>query len=149
MYDNLFSSVDLINKGLQMNWLRNEVISHNIANVDTVGYKAAEVEFEHIFSDALGTMPDGELSVTDEMHITGRSSRLAVSNPRHITRSASNIDGVTPAIVADDVSIRYDESSVDIEHEMVELAKNSVEYYTLVNKVNSEFSKMRTAINVE
>ena len=98
---------------------------------------------------ALGVMPDGELSVTDDMHITSRSSRLAVSNPRHITRAASNIDGVSPAIVADDVSIRYDESSVDIEHEMVELAKNSVEYYTLVNKVNSEFSKLRTAINAE
>ncbi len=149
MYDNLFSSVDLINKGMQVTWLRNEVISHNIANVDTVGYKAAEVEFENIFSDALGTMPDGELNVTNEMHISGRTGRLAVSNPRHISHAASDISGVQPALVADDVSIRYDENDVDIEHEMIELAKNSVEYYTLVSKVNSEFGKLKTAINVE
>jgi flagellar basal body rod protein FlgB len=31
---------------------------------------------------------------------------------------------------------------------MVELAKNSINYYTTVSKINSEFRKLDTAINV-
>ena len=153
MYDNLFGSVDLLRRGMQATWLRNEVITNNIANVDTVGYKASEVEFEHLFADALGTLPgDGEaLAVTNRMHITGRGAGLTASDPRHITGGAfTDVDSVEPTIVTDeDSSLRYDENNVDIEHEMVELAKNSVEYYSLVNKVNSEFSKLNAAIHVD
>jgi flagellar basal-body rod protein FlgB len=41
-----------------------------------------------------------------------------------------------------------DDNNVDIESQMAALAKNSIEYYTLVNKVNSEFRKLDTAISV-
>ncbi len=45
-------------------------------------------------------------------------------------------------------STRLDGNNVNIENEMVELAKNSINYYTTVSKVNSEFRKLNTAINV-
>ncbi len=54
MWNDLFSSVNLLEKGLGATWLRNEVISNNIANVDTPGFKASEVEFETLMADAPG-----------------------------------------------------------------------------------------------
>ena len=43
---------------------------------------------------------------------------------------------------------RLDGNNVNIDNEMVEMAKNSINYYAAVTKVNSEFRKLNTAINV-
>jgi flagellar basal-body rod protein FlgB len=135
MFDNLFTSVNTLQKGLDTAWMRNEVISNNIANVDTPGFKASQVEFEDIMAAALGAK-DGELQLeaTDDQHITGAVKSVSDVSPRVVT----NVD----------TSAGYDENNVNIENEMVELAKNSIDYYTLVSKVNSEFRKLNTAIDV-
>lgn len=49
----------------------------------------------------------------------------------------------------DSTSVRLDDNNVDIETEMVALAKNQIEYYALVNRINSEFEKLNTAINIK
>ena len=150
MYGNIFDSVDLINRGLEVTWLRNEVISNNIANIDTPGFKSSEVEFEHIFSDALNNiLPTGDdaLRLTNEMHIGSERTRLATTHEGHIA-IGGNLEPSPVVVTNDDDSLRYDENNVDIEHEMAELAKNTIEYYALISKVNSEFTKLNTAINV-
>jgi flagellar basal-body rod protein FlgB len=43
MLDKMFSSVNTLQRGLNASWLRNEVISNNIANVDTPGFNASHV----------------------------------------------------------------------------------------------------------
>lgn len=134
MWNNMFSSVNLLEKGISASWRRNEVISNNIANVDTPGFKASEVEFENIMAQAVGKDGDMPLKVTNERHISG-------------INHARSIDAVV--VKESDTSGGLDENNVDIEHEMVELAKNSIEYYTLVSKVNSEFRKLNTAIEVK
>lgn len=150
MYGNIFDSIDLINRGIEVTWLRNEVISNNIANIDTPGFKASEVEFEHIFSDALNNIlptHDDGLAITNEKHIGASSSRLATTHEGHIAIGGSKEP--SPVVVTNvDDSVRYDENNVDLEHEMAELAKNTIEYYALISKVNSEFAKLNTAINV-
>ena len=58
-------------------------------------------------------------------------------------------DNVEPVVVQDNKTTeRLDGNNVDIETEMVNLAKNSIEYYTMVQKLNAEFKKMKTAINL-
>ncbi len=136
MWRSLFSSVDLIKRGVNACWLRNEVIGNNIANVDTPGFKASGVEFESLMAAALG----------DE----GASLPLRLSDKRHITRGGTAAGGEEARVVTDrDTSVRMDENNVNIENEMAELAKNSIEYYAFVSKLNSEFHKLDTAINVK
>lgn len=133
MWDNLFGSVDLLKKGMDTSWMRNEVISNNIANADTVGFKSSDVKFEDAFADALN----------------GKSIALSTTDARHISAGASEIESVSPQVVTDsDTSLRYDGNNVDTEHEMAEMAKNTIEYYTLVSKMNAEFQKLDTAINI-
>ncbi|MGE4354554.1 MAG: flagellar basal body rod protein FlgB [Oscillospiraceae bacterium] len=135
MWDNLFSSVNLIEKGIDAAWLRNEVISNNIANIDTPGFKKSEVEFEDLMADAIQKREN--------------SVKLTVTNPMHITMHAADASDIVPTVVKEDAtSTGLDENNVDVENEMVALAKNSIEYYTLVSKVNSEFQKLDTAINI-
>ncbi len=139
MWDNLFSSVDMLKKGLDVTWLRNEVIANNIANVDTPGFKASEVEFEDYMKEALKADDGSKLE-------------LRKTNSRHLDGSSGTKDilDVEPKVVQkESTSMRYDENNVDIETEMVALAKNQIEYYALVNKINSEFTKLNTAINIK
>lgn len=143
MWGDLFNSVDLLKKGMDAGWLRNEVISNNIANEDTVGFKASEVEFENLFAQSLQGKGSGGslgLTVTDARHISNGGSSATDS---------SGAGAVEPVVTTDEKdSLRYDGNNVDVEHEMAEMAKNTIEYYTLVGKVNSEFKKLSAAINV-
>lgn len=134
MQSDLFSSVNLLEKGVNASWLRNEVISNNIANADTPGFKASSVQFESLMASALGTQED--------------SLPLKTENERHIG-GTGDAEEVEAEVVTDrSTAAGLDDNNVDIESQMAALAKNSIEYYTLVNKVNSEFRKLDTAISV-
>jgi flagellar basal-body rod protein FlgB len=120
MWNNMFSSVDLLQKGTNAAWLRNEVISNNIANVDTPDFKRSDVQFESLLDQ--------------EIAMSGVNAR------------ADNLNAVI--VVDNSDALGLDGNNVDIEKEMTELAKNSIEYYTYVSKINSEFKKLEAAINV-
>ena len=133
MWDNLFASVDMLHSGLEASWLRNSVIRNNIANVETPGFKASDVEFESLFRQAI---------VNSESGFTAKRTR-----DKHIDFS-SGASSVEPVIVKrEDLSMRYDENNVDIEDENVKLAQNSILYNTLVAKMNGELSRLKLAIN--
>lgn len=135
MLDNVFSSAEMLRKGLNASWLRNEVINNNIANVDTPGFKASHVRFEDLMEEAAGAENKLPLTVTNERHIPGRGG--------------GDIRDVEPEIFRDETTTaRLDGNNVNIDNEMVELAKNSINYYATVSKINSEFRKLDAAINV-
>ena len=131
MLNNLFRPVDTLQKGLTATWERNAVIRNNIANVETPGFKASEVEFESIMLRAL----DG----------TGfRGARTHVGH-RHI--GAVNFDNVTHRIIQrHNTNMRLDGNNVDIEAENVALAQNSLQHSALIETVNSELRRLRMAI---
>ncbi len=131
MWDKLFMTSDYLQKGLEATWKRNEVITNNIANADTPGFKVSEVQFEDILVSAISSS-DFELQATRE---------------GHISRGANDISDIKTVVGTDeDTSYRTDENNVDIEAQMAALAQNSLQYYTLVSKINSEFYKLNMAI---
>ena len=44
------------------------------------------------------------------------------------------------------LSYRSDGNNVDVSTENVELAKNQIKYYTLMNSISQEFSRMKSAL---
>ena len=133
MWDNMFKSVDLLQRGLSASWTRNAVIRNNIANVETPGFKASDVEFESLMARA----------------VTGSGFKGAKTHPNHIDIGSgyADLSSVRPMIVRrEDTSMRMDENNVDIESENVKLAQNSLYYNTLVEKMNSELRRLRMAI---
>lgn len=135
MLDKLFSSVNTLQGGLNASWLRNEVISNNIANVDTPGFKASHVKFEDLVAEAVNPEAGNlKMAVTDENHIPAAGSNA--------------IDEIEPEVITDETTTtRLDGNNVNIDNEMVELAKNSINYYATVSKINSEFRKLNSAIS--
>lgn len=113
---------------------RQRVISNNLANVDTPGFKASGVSFEEQLQKAVAK--DQQDAV-----------RLAATNPKHIADTAS-LDTLEPAIVqAGNTAMRNDGNSVDVEAEMVELANTAISYNTLVQITTSRLSLERYVIN--
>ena len=135
MLDKLFGNVDLLQKGLDASWMRNEVISNNIANAETPNFKSSGVQFETVFKSALEDFDarfqtkrtrDEHISFSDEMPV----------------------EDVTPAVVPNaGTTMRMDGNNVDIEAENVNLAKNQILYYTLTEQMNSDFTRLSMAIN--
>ena len=132
MWDNIFKPVDLLQQGLSAAWTRNAVIRNNIANVETPGFKASDVEFESLIASA----------------IEGSRFKGTKTHPRHIDIGAGNIESIRPLVVErEHTSMRMDENNVDIEDENVKLAQNSLYYNTLIEKMNSELRRLLMAIN--
>ena len=138
MINKLFGNVDLLQKGLDAAWMRNDVISNNIANADTPGFKSSSVAFESLFKSALEDAQDGtpgfSAKKTREGHVT-------------FTGDAASLEDISPSVSQNtSTSLRQDGNNVDVEAENVALAKNTVYYYMLTEQINSEFSRLSTVI---
>ena len=139
MWDKMYQSMDLLQKGLSASWTRNAVIRNNIANVETPGFKASDVEFESLFERALMEEKSGfKCAKTHQGHrdigtrATGKYTDVASVSPHIFQR--------------EDTAMRMDGNNVDIEDENVKLAQNSLYYNTLMEKMNSEIRRLRMAI---
>ena len=134
MLNDLFTEVNLLQKGLDAAWTRNEVITNNIANVDTGDFKTSSVEFETAMKQAL--------------EADGNSFSAKTTRPEHYNFSGNTAENVNPVVVENaDTSYRSDGNNVDIDYESVEMAKNTLWFNTLVEQVSSEFNKLRTVIS--
>ena len=134
MWNKLFASADLLQKGMEASWLRNSVIRDNIANVETPGFKASDVHFEDVLLSSLAQ---------DDGRLEGRTSR-----DRHIPINGRSVTPNTQPVVRlrENLNLRMDENNVDIESENAKLAQNSVQYSTLVTKLNSELTRIKLAV---
>jgi flagellar basal-body rod protein FlgB len=128
----MFTNINLLEKGMDASWLRNQAITNNIANVDTPGFKASSVEFEAAFKKAL----------KDDGGFSAKTTR-----PKHYDFTDSGKD-ITPVVTKDTRTVyRMDENNVDIDYQNIELAKNTIYYNELATLMGSEIGKMKTVIN--
>lgn len=127
MFDSMFSGLDKIGRGLDASWTKNEVISSNIANVDTPGYKKKKVVFGDLLNEEMNS---GLLKTSHKKHmqIDGESSLLSVRTDMSTT------------------NMRTDENNVNIDEEMSELSKNQIYYNVLTQRATGEINKLRSAI---
>lgn len=130
MMKNIFNQVDLLQKGLDASWKRNEVVANNIANADTPGFKASHVEFESVFQKSLEADSDSFFSSSG----AGKAGPVAASAPYEI-------------VTDKDSAVRMDGNSVDVDAEMTELAENTILYNALSYSVSKEFGRLKTVIN--
>lgn len=121
----VYNYINILDKAADASWLRNEVISNNIANATTPGYKRQDVQFESYLMTALAG---------------GDSLDESVMN-----LDAADITATTYTEYAG-LSYRMDGNNVDIATENAELAKSQLRYYTLVDSINQEFSRIKMVL---
>ena len=120
---NVFDYINVLDKAADAAWMRNEAISHNIANVSTPNYKRQDVAFENTLRRA---MSDAKYIETDHK----------VSN--------LNLRTLKPTTYTDysGFSYRTDGNNVDIDTENAYLASNQIKYNALIDSYNKEFSRL-------
>lgn len=123
---NAYNYINVLDKAADASWLRNEVISNNIANVDTPGYKRKDVQFESYLKTAVAG--------SDSLDESVNNLDLDTLNPTTYTEYPG-------------LSYRYDGNNVDIDTESAELAKNQLRYYTLLDSMTQELSRLRAVLN--
>lgn len=124
-----FDYVDVLNKAADASYYRNEILSNNVANVDTPGYKRKDLEFEKHLSRALESAGGAKSTLTQKVHNVDLSDAKMVAY----------IDNA-------DLSYRIDDNNVDIATEEVELASNQLVYNGLVDSMTHEFSRIKSVL---
>lgn len=122
---NAFNYINVLNKAADASFTRHEVITNNIANVDTPNYKRQDVQFESYLKDALSG---------------GGSLDQKVAN--------ADLSGVNPTVYTDNASLSYrtDGNNVDIDTEESYQADNQIRYYTLLDSMTQEFSRIKDVL---
>ena len=112
--------------------LRHNVVSSNIANVETPGYKAKRLRFEEALSRAID--------------LSGKARMLA-SEPGHIANGPGRISNVRADVFEDpDVNLTNDENTVDLEKEMAVLKENSIIYKAAVQLINKKLGVLKYTV---
>lgn len=122
---NAYNYVNVLGKAADASWTRNDILANNIANADTPGYRRKDVQFETYLANLVAG--------TDTLDETVAGIDLNELNCTTYTDQAN-------------LSYRLDGNNVDMNTESVELAKNQLKYYTLMNSMTQEFSRLRTAM---
>lgn len=137
MIDAIFSSdtMKILEKSLNAASLQHQLITNNIANVDTPGFKASEVVFQSKLQQALDKTQDDYL-------------RLKLTNKNHIPIVPEmTINNVEPEIVTrTETSLRTDDNNVDIDSEMSKMAENTVYYSTLSELMSLKLGMLKNVI---
>jgi flagellar basal-body rod protein FlgB len=98
---------------------RQDIISNNIANIDTPGYLTHEIPFEQQLLNVMNG-PTGDTGSTPS------------SLPDAITRN--------------DLRTRNDGNNVDIDNEMTEMASTSVSYQAATQLISQKFGLLSDAL---
>ncbi len=116
-------TIDLIQDRLSLNSMNQQVISSNVANLNTPGYVSKELSFENTLQEALegGALP---MATSNAQHVDTSSLRTAMRAPE--------MKSVGP---------------VDLDREMVNLARNNVEYQYMVTMLNKKFAMFKAALS--
>lgn len=132
MLNKIEGKTAVLEKALDAAWMKNEVISNNIANVNTPGFKKSYVSFEEQMAYATSEFRIGS-SQKDSKFLPIGSDIRTIPAPEVMQESFT--------------SVRKDGNNVDVDVEMAELAKNTIKYNALINQISRQFSNIRTAIN--
>ena len=109
----------LLSKLMDATAVRHEVVSHNLANLNTPGYQRLEATFEDQFQKALSGSAD-----------------------------VSRAEGIKAVVQpAKDATTRPDGNSVDLDKELGELQRTALMFQTYTKLLEARLGMMRRAMN--
>ena len=127
------ANFDYLSRGMQAATMRHEVISDNIANVNTPKFKRSYVNFEDLLAR--------------ELHLDDDKLKLQVvrTHDRHLPVPFHG--KAQPVIELDDsTTMRVDHNNVDIDTEMANMAKNQLYYNSMATQLGGFVTKMKNVI---
>jgi flagellar basal-body rod protein FlgB len=127
---NLDSYLGVHQDALKLQSKRLEVIADNLANSDTPGYKARDIDFRAALASAGSTDTTVKLATTNAGHLSIDPNTEASANLKYRTPLAPSLDGNT----------------VDAQQEQAAFADNTVRYQATLTFLSARFKGLMTAI---
>lgn len=125
----VFDYINLLGRAADVSSYRNEILTNNIANATTPGYKRKDVDFELSLSRALeSAAPEGS-TLTQKVHNIDLDTAKATVYTDNST-----------------LSYRLDGNNVDMSVEEMEHASNQLLYEGLIDSMNAEFNRIKAVL---
>lgn len=111
----------VLEQGMSVLWQKTQILSNNITNADTPDYNCKYLDFAGILREKLRSngTVDTEISLVQRLYI----DRATDDQP--------------------------DGNNVDHDVQQAELARTQIQYDALINSMNSNFSRVRTAMTTK
>ena len=90
-----FNYVDVLTKAADSSWTREALIANNIANVDTVGYKRQDIDFQSVLSNELGNCKHKSLDSKIGALDVNELNPQVYTDSSNYSYSLNNIDKIT------------------------------------------------------
>jgi flagellar basal-body rod protein FlgB len=122
-------TLEVLEKAMDINWFRQQLIANNIANVDTPNYKRQDVDFQKSLEKALAGLD------------TGGPGEAGDTQPDLLD------EGAQPVIIeSDNTSGAVNGNNVDLENELSQQAMNLLQYNALARLESDQLGMLKTAI---
>ena len=116
-------------QALKLRAYRSEVLASNLANADTPGFKARDIDFAQVLR--------GEVN---------NATQLAATNPRHISTGGSGVAQGVPLSYRIPLQPSTDGNTVDAEQEQMAFSRNAMEYQASLSFIDGRIKGLMTAI---
>lgn len=131
MANELDNALQFHAEALNLRALRQQLLASNIANADTPGYKARDIDFAKALEDALtGRVPTAQLARTASGHQAPAQSGPTAANLLYRSVVQPSLDGNT----------------VDMDVERAQFAENAIRYEANLMFINSQLKSLLAAI---
>lgn len=131
MLNRLTQSMDFQAQALSLRAERQRLIASNIANADTPGYVARDMNFAQALKEATGAVPvAGQMAVTEPGHIQPTVGARSEAGLAYALNSQTSLDSNT----------------VDMDRERASFAENSVKYEATLRFLNSQIKNVLDAM---
>jgi len=131
MLEQLTSRLGTLSSALQLRAARQQILASNIANVDTPGYQARDIDFNAALTNAMQARNMPGLTHTSQGHLTITSTEGMIGNPLAYTvQTQPSLDG----------------NSVDLDQQRANFADNTIRYESTLRFINGHVSTMLSAI---
>lgn len=131
-----YSIVDttMLEKALSAASMRQQVISNNIANVNTPGYVGQTVVFENHLREALANEEAAKGEESESLAVTG------------VVDKDMALDGTGFTMASLQPTITDQAGRVDVNQEMANLAKNQIMYNALATKISGIYGALKWVV---
>ncbi len=126
----LTDAIDFQAQALVLRSERQRLLASNIANADTPGYVARDMDFARALREATGQAGAAPMAATQARHLNPAAGARAEPNLLYATPSQTNLD----------------RNTVDMDRERASFADNAVKYEATLRFINSSIRTMLDAM---
>jgi len=124
-------TIRALNQNLNLREENQNIISGNIANADTPGYKAKTANFEHAMRDAMNTSENIKLETSDSEHFGSKGPEGVVADVYDDPNGVESLDGNT----------------VDRANEMAKMKENQILYNASIEALRKKIGMLEYGVS--